>query len=135
MEQIVKIKSEFQKRFDTDLKKAMLGKDNPRRDFIRIIIGEINRFDVITDDVIYGILKRLKNDAILMNNPHEVVIIEEYLPKPITKEELTEFIKKVIVDNSLVDMKGMGKVISELKTKYGTNYDGKLASDIYKENI
>lgn len=63
----------------------------------------------------------------------EMEIIAAYLPKQLSKEELTEIIKKVIKEVGAVDIKDMGKVMKAAKEKIGAAADGKSINEVVKE--
>lgn len=63
----------------------------------------------------------------------EMEIISEYLPKQLTKDELTEIIKQVITEVGATDIKDMGKVMKAAKEKVGASADGKSINEVVKE--
>lgn len=63
----------------------------------------------------------------------EIEIIAEYLPKQLTKEELTVIIKQVITEVGATDIKDMGKVMKAAKEKVGASADGKSINEVVKE--
>lgn len=63
----------------------------------------------------------------------EMEIISEYLPKQLTKEELTGIIKQVIAEVGATDIKDMGKVMKAAKEKVGVSADGKSINEVVKE--
>lgn len=63
----------------------------------------------------------------------EMEIISTYLPKQLTKEELTEIIKQVIAEVGATDIKDMGKVMKAAKEKVGASADGKSINEVVKE--
>lgn len=56
----------------------------------------------------------------------ELQILESYLPKQLTEEELAAIIIELDADN-------MGQVMKHLKENYSGQYDGKVASQVAKE--
>lgn len=60
----------------------------------------------------------------------EIMILNEWLPKQLEKNQLTLIISNFFEQNSDCNM---GHVMSYLKTNYSGRYDGKLASAIVKE--
>jgi uncharacterized protein YqeY len=124
----------LQEQIQADLKTAMLNKDENKRNLIRVILAEfprVSKIKELTDDQVVKVLKKMLENAKEMSNQVEIDILETYLPKELTKEELTTLIQKIIVDNGIVSIKEMGKVMGVLKTS-GALYDGKVASEIIK---
>lgn len=62
----------------------------------------------------------------------EKEILDTYLPKMLSVEELSFIIKSIISKNGFSSIKEMGLVMKQLKTDYPNQYDGKLASTIIK---
>jgi len=126
----------LQEKIQSDLKMAMLNKDVNKRDLIRVLIGEINRMgkDVSDEDVL-KIIKKMTENASLMNNEIEINILSEYLPKMLTEQEIDVIISDYILNNNINNIKQMGLVMKYLKDEYGSSIDGKVASLIFKNKI
>ena len=60
----------------------------------------------------------------------EIKIISEYLPKQLTKEEITEIVKQVIEETGATSMKDMGKVMKASKERMGASADGKSINEV-----
>ena len=63
----------------------------------------------------------------------EMLIIKEYLPKPLTEEELNVIVKEVIEETGAVTMKDMGKVMGVVSQRTNGRADGKVISMIVKK--
>ncbi len=64
----------------------------------------------------------------------ELQILESYLPKQFTEEELKVAVANCIVSAGVeTSPKNMGIVMKELKSHYDGQYDGKMASQIVKQ--
>lgn len=63
----------------------------------------------------------------------EIQIIEEYLPKQLSKEELKAKVQEVIQETGATSMKDMGKVMKAAKEKIGAASDGKSINEVVKE--
>ena len=63
----------------------------------------------------------------------EIAIIEEYLPKQLTKEEIIPIVKEIIKEQNATSIKDMGKVMQVAKAKIGVGADGKVISECVKE--
>ncbi len=63
----------------------------------------------------------------------EIDIISEYLPKQLSKEEITNIVKEVIQETGANTIKDMGKVMKGAKEKIGPAADGKTINEIVKE--
>jgi uncharacterized protein YqeY len=63
----------------------------------------------------------------------EKQVLEQYLPKQLTEDELRMAMSELIANNGLSGAKAMGVLMKELKTNYEGLYDGALASKLAKE--
>lgn len=66
---------------------------------------------------------------------HEISILEEYLPAMLSNEEIEKIIDETIAEYENPDIKSMGKIIAEVKTKTNGNADMSLASKLVKERL
>lgn len=63
----------------------------------------------------------------------ELVIIQEYLPQQLSKDEVAAFIKEAIAETGAAGAKDMGKVMKALMPKVKGKADGKLVNELVKE--
>ena len=63
----------------------------------------------------------------------EIDIISEYLPKQLSKDEITSIVKEVIEETGAMSIKDMGKVMKSAKEKIGAAADGKTINDVVRE--
>lgn len=66
---------------------------------------------------------------------HEISILEEYLPAMLSNEEIEKIIDETIAEYDNPDIKSMGKIIAEVKTKTNGNADMSLVSKLVKESL
>lgn len=103
--------------------------------------------DELTDEAALKILSKLtkqgKDTAALYVSQNredlaneelaQVAVIEEYLPKPLSEEELKAEIKKIIEETGASSPKDMGKVMGVATKSLAGKADGKAISSIVKE--
>lgn len=65
----------------------------------------------------------------------EIEILAEYLPKPLSKEELEKIIDEVIQSIGATTIKEMGLVMKAVKEKVGPTGDGKTINEIVKQKL
>lgn len=65
----------------------------------------------------------------------EIEILSKYLPEQLTKEEVIKIVKEAITLVGATSQKDMGKVMQEVRSKTSGKADGKLVSDIVKEEL
>ncbi len=63
----------------------------------------------------------------------EIKILQEYLPKQLSKEEIQVIVKQIIEEVGATSLKDMGKVMSSAKAKMGASADGKTINEVVKE--
>ena len=63
----------------------------------------------------------------------ELQIIESYLPKKLSFDEVKNIVMQIIVENSYSTKRDMGSVIKKFNEQYSGLSDGKTISDICKE--
>jgi len=126
----------LQEKIKADLVTAMKNKDENVKSLLRVVIGEINRIGKdISDDELLKIIRKMKDNASEMGNTNEIEILDTYLPVMLEPKQLEILIKGIINKNGYEGMKDMGKIMKELRDNYGSTYDGKLASEIVKNNL
>ena len=105
---------------------AMIGKNDGNRESTDAeVVAVIKKFIKNIDESL-----KVKPDKVL---PLEKIMLEGYLPKQLSEQELRAKINDHIIFAELKGMQSMGKVMSHLKQNYDGQYDGKLASQIVKE--
>ena len=63
----------------------------------------------------------------------QVAVIKEYLPKPLTEEEITAQVKAIIAQTGAQGMKDMGKVMGQATKQMAGKADGKVISTIVRQ--
>ena len=102
--------------------------------------------DTLTDDTALKLLQKLakqgRDSATLyqtQNRPDlaeaelaQVAVIEEYLPKALTPEEIEEAVRTIITETGAQSIKDMGRVMSEANKRLAGRADGKAISEVVK---
>lgn len=141
-------------RISEDIKKAMLAKDRVRLEALRGIKKEFLEAKTakggdgtLTDEaatkVLVKMAKQRRESAAIYKEQNrqdladgelaEVAVIEEYLPKQLTEEELTAELKKIIAEAGATDAKMMGKVMGVASKALAGRADGRAISAKVKE--
>lgn len=104
---------------------------------------EISNNDII--DILVKMVKQRKEaadtykqgnrDDLSKKELDEIKIIEEFLPKQLSEDEVIKIIEGLISENNISDISGMGLLMSEIKKKYSGQLDLGLASKIIKDRI
>ena len=64
---------------------------------------------------------------------HEIAILEQFLPKQLSVDELDVEVRKIVVELNVSTPRDMGTVMKVLKERFEGTYDAKSASDIVKK--
>lgn len=103
--------------------------------------GELTEEDIISvlstmvkqrKESVEQYLKANRNDLAEKEN-REIDIIQEYLPKQLTPDELDEIIKSTIQETQVVGIKEIGTLMKELMPKVKGKADGRLVNQRAKE--
>ena len=143
----------LKERLLNDMKEAMKNKDTVRKNTIQLVRAAIlnkekDEQKELTDTEIEQIIQKQikqRNDTIGMLLEHdreteiadvqkEQEILSEYLPKPLTPEELDRIVTKVLAEGTF-GPKQMGAVIKAVKEEVGTRAEGKAISEMVKEKL
>lgn len=65
----------------------------------------------------------------------EITIIEEFLPKQLTEEEIRSAVKSAVSDTGAASIRDMGKVMGVLKSKYTGQVDFGLVGPMVKDEL
>ena len=136
-----------------DIKTAMLARDKVRLEALRGIKKEFLEAKTakggdgeLSDDAALKILakmvKQRKESASIYTEQNredlageelaQAAIIEEYLPKQLSEEELTAALKEIIARVGATSAKEMGKVMGTASKELAGRADGKSISDCVK---
>lgn len=136
-----------------DIIAAMKAKDKVRLDALR----NVKKFfieaktqpganDTLTDEAAMKIMQKLVKqgkdsaDIYLSQNRHDladaelaqVAVIEEYLPKQLSREELEVKIREIVAETGAEGMKDMGKVMGVATARLAGLAEGKTISEIVR---
>ena len=136
-----------------DMKKAMLSKDAEKLEALRAIkaalllektkegtTGEIP--ESVELSLLQKLVKQRKESAAIYKTGNredlaekelfEAGIIEQYLPKQLSDDELISMIKTIITQSGASSIKDMGKVMGQASKELAGKADGKRVSEIVK---
>lgn len=139
-------------KLNASLKEAMIGKDIKRRDVIRTLLSAIKQVEIdtrkeLTADDSFSILQKEakkrresidemekagRND-LADNEKFELGLIEEFLPKQLSRDEVAVLVREAIDQTGVTSAKEMGKLMGALMPKVKGLADGKLVNDVVRE--
>jgi uncharacterized protein len=120
---------------NADFMSAYKEKNMEKKDFLGVLKTEVTKETKTPDDMyVIGKIKSMIKNAESTNSlsETELEILNGYLPKQLTEEEIKTFILNIITDNGFSGGKDMGKVMGLLKEGFDGQYDGKMASQLVK---
>ena len=135
-----------------DLKESMKNKDVIRKNTIQMVRAAILQIEKdkgieVEDDKILEIIskevktkkdvlkdfeKAERQDLIDQTN-QEISVLQEYLPKQLSREEVKTEVEKIIAEIGATSMKDMGAIMKEAKAKMGASAEGKTINEVAKE--
>lgn len=118
-----------------DFRVAYKNKEMEKKDFLGVLKTEVTKESKDPDDafVISKIKTMIKNaEATNSLNELELSILDKYLPKQLTDDEIKTILTNEATAQGYKYMADMGKLMLYMKNTYGGQYDGKSASAIVK---
>ena len=135
-----------------DLKDAMREKDTVKKDTVQMVRAAILQIEKdkgieVTDEKIVEIIAKEvkgKKDALvdfekggrqdlIDQTNQEIEILNKYLPKQLSREEIEEKVKEIINRLGATSIKDMGPVMKEAKAEIGAAADGRTINEVVKE--
>ena len=136
------------------MKAAMRAKEKERLGTIRLILAEIKKVEVDEridpDDVrITSIMDKMVKqrrdsikqfsdagrDELAAKEQGEIDVIQEFLPQPLSEDEIGALIDEAIASTGAASMQDMGKVMSMLKPKMAGRADMGNVSGLIKARL
>jgi len=146
------VEAELKQRLTDDLKQAMRGGDKVRRSVIRLVMAairnaEIARQTTLDDTDILGIIakeakqRRESIEAFRLGNRQDLVaqeeaelaILNEYLPPPMSGEEIIVAARQVIEEVGAQGLSDKGKVMPKLIAQLKGRADGREINAVVTE--
>ena len=143
------------KQIVTDLTAAMKAQDAARTSTLRMVKAammnrQIEKGAELDDEDMQKLLRSLvkqRRDSIeqyekagrqelVDKESAEIAVIETYLPKAVSQEEIEQVVMAVIAETGASSMKDMGKVMKAVQAALaGKNADGRLVSEVVKAKL
>ncbi len=146
--------SELQSTIHNEMKLAMKARDKPRLGVIRLIQSEFKRIEVderieLDDARVLAVLDKMvkqRRDSakqyedagrqeLAEQELFEISIIAEFLPQPLSDEEISALIDDAVSSTGASGMQGMGQVMGILKPKLQGRADMGKVSGLVKAKL
>ena len=145
---------QLRERLTAEMKQAMKSRDALRLSTIRSVLSSVKNRDIelrrdlgdteITETIVtlckqrresIRLFKEAGRQELVDKEEAELVLLLEYLPQQLTREELESLVDKAIAETSATSGKDMGKVMKALLSSVSGRADGKLVSLVVKEKL
>jgi hypothetical protein len=145
---------ENQKKIEQDLKTAIKSGDEVKKRTLRMVLSsiklaEIDRGHPLSDEDVLGVLqKEIKSlretisDAeragradLIEDTEPEIHILEEYLPQPLSDQQIEEIITQAIDQVGAVSIQDMGKVMKTIMPQVQGRAEGSRVSAVVRAKL
>ncbi|PWG81438.1 GatB/YqeY domain-containing protein [Pararcticibacter amylolyticus] len=144
----------LQQKIDQEIKAAMLSKNEARLRGLRAIKAAIllaksekGASENLTEETEIKVLQKLakqrresgdiyqaqNREDLYKIEMEELEVIEEFLPRQLSREEIAVYIKEVIERTGAASVKDMGKVMGAANKELAGKADGKTISELVKQ--
>ena len=101
------------------------GKDLTDEEVQSIVIHQAKQLSEAIKDFIKGGRKDL-----IDKNQSEIDVLQTYLPKQMSEEELKQIVKKVLTDNNLIEVNQIGQAMNMVMKEVKGKANGNLVKDL-----
>jgi uncharacterized protein YqeY len=141
-------------RIEDELKEATLARNAVRRDTLRLILSALRGAEKellrpLKDDEELQVLQRerkRRNEAAeafragdreeqAQAEEQELSVLEEFMPEPLSEEELEEIIDDVIAEVGATSMRDLGRVMADVMPQVAGRTDGSAVSQLVREKL
>ena len=137
-----------------DVKDAMRAGDTARRDALRLILASLKSAEKdllrpLSEEEELQVLQRERKKRIeaaeafrgggreeqAAKEEAELAVLEEFMPEPLTEEELERIVDDAIAENGATSMRDMGRVMKDVMPQISGRADGAAVSQMLREKL
>ena len=141
-------------RIETELKDAMAARDADRRDTLRLILASLRSAEKelqrpLHDDEELQVLQRERKRRVeaaeafrsggraeqAESEERELAVLEEFMPEPLSDDEIDEIVDDVIAEVGATSMADLGRVMADVMPQIAGRADGSVVSQIVREKL
>jgi uncharacterized protein YqeY len=141
-------------RLEDELKQAMLARENERRDALRLILSSLRSAEKdlqrpLSDDEELQVLQRERKRRVeaaeafrdgdreeqAQKEEGELAILEEFMPEPLSEDDLDRIVDDAIAENGATSMRDMGRVMADVMPQIAGRADGSAVSQLVREKL
>jgi uncharacterized protein YqeY len=141
-------------RLEAEVKDAMLARDGTRRDALRLILNSLRNAEKdiqrpLSEDEELQVLQRerkRRNEAAeafraggreeqAVQEETELSILEEFMPAPLSEDELERIVDDAIAETGATSLRDMGRVMADVMPQVAGRADGSFVSQLVREKL
>jgi uncharacterized protein YqeY len=141
-------------RIEEELKTAMRERETARRDALRLILASLREAEKelqrpLHDQEELQVLQRIRkrhleaaeayrtggNDERASAEEAELAVLEEFMPEPLSEEELETIVDDAIAENGATSMRDLGRVMADVMPQVAGRADGGVVSQLVREKL
>jgi uncharacterized protein YqeY len=141
-------------RMEGELKEAMLARDGERRDALRLLLASLKSAETelqrpLSDEEELQVLQRERKRRIeaaeafrgggrgeqAESEERELAVLQEFMPEPLSEDELEEIVDDAIAENGATSMRDFGRVMADVMPQVSGRADGSVVSQLVKEKL
>ena len=139
---------------ESQLKDAMRERDDARRDALRLILSSLRGAEKelqrpLSEDEELQVLQRERKKRIEAaeafrggdreeqadKEEAELQVLEEFMPEPLSEEEIEEIVDDVIAEVGATSMRDIGRVMADVMPQVAGRADGSTVSQLVREKL
>jgi uncharacterized protein YqeY len=139
---------------EEQVKEAMLARETERRDALRLILSSLKSAEKdlqrpLSDEEELQVLQRERKkrqeaaeafrgagrEEQAQSEEAELEILEEFMPEPISEDELERIVDDAIAENKATSMRDMGRVMADVMPQIAGRADGSAVSQLVREKL
>jgi len=139
---------------EDEIKEAMKARDAERRDALRLIVNALKSSQKelqrpLSDDEELQVLQRERkrrieaaeafrtggHDDRAEAEERELAILEEFMPEPLSEDEIEEIVDDAIAEVGATSMADLGRVMADVMPQIAGRADGSQVSQIVREKL
>jgi uncharacterized protein len=141
-------------RLEGELKEAMAARDADRRDTLRLILASLRSAEKdlqrpLHDDEELQVLQRERKkrteaaeafraggrEEQAEGEERELAVLEEFMPEPLSEDELEEIVDDAIAEVGATSMRDIGRVMADVMPQVAGRADGSAVSQLVREKL
>ncbi len=141
-------------RLEGELKEAMAARDADRRDTLRLILASLRSAEKdlqrpLYDDEELQVLQRERKkrteaaeafraggrEEQAEGEERELAVLEEFMPEPLSEDELEEIVDDAIAEVGATSMRDIGRVMADVMPQVAGRADGSAVSQLVREKL